>query len=129
MMTQAATTVQLQVTWVKAKGGGWCKLNTVDLSHPAVQVEGVYVIWCGPTDLEKAAVVYVGQGVVKDRLADHRDDARIQKYAPRTLYVTWAAVEARKREGVEAYLSKRYAPLVGERRPTATPISVNSPWD
>jgi hypothetical protein len=53
----------------------------------------------------------------------------IQKYASRELFVTWATVEAGKRNGVEAYLSKRYAPLVGERRPAATPISVNSPWD
>lgn len=128
-MTQGTAAVQLQVTWVKARGGGWCQLNTVDLNHQAVKVEGVYIIWCGPTDREKAAVVYVGQGVVNERLADHRDDARIQKYANRTLYVTWVVVEAGKRNGVETYLSKRYVPLVGERRPTATPISVNSPWD
>jgi hypothetical protein len=128
-MAQPRTAVQLQVTWVKNRIGGWCELNTVDLSHQALQVKGVYVIWCGPTGEEKSAVVYVGQGVVKDRLADHRDDPRIQKYANRTLYVTWAVVEASKRDGVEAYLSNRYAPLVGERRPAATPISVNSPWD
>jgi len=128
-MTPPTTAVQLRVTWVKDRSGRWCQLNTVDLSHKALEVAGIYVIWCGPTTLEKAAVVYVGQGAVKDRLDDHRDDPRIQKYAYRTLYVTWAAVEASKRDGVEAYLSKRYAPLVGERRPVAAPISVNSPWE
>ena len=128
-MAQPAAAVQLRVAWVKARGGGWCRFNTVDLNHEALKVKGVYIIWCGPTDKEKSAVVYVGQGAVDERLADHRDDPRIQKYASRGLSVTWATVEAGKRNGVEAYLSKRYAPLVGERRPAATPISVNSPWD
>ncbi len=45
------------------------------------------------------------------------------------LYVTWAVVEPAKRDGVERYLADKYAPLVGERRPAATPIPVNSPWD
>ena len=128
-MAQPTTTVQLRVAWVKTRGGGWCQLNTVDLNHEAVKVKGVYIIWCGPAGKEKSAVVYVGQGAVNERLGDHRDDARIQKYASRGLSVTWATVEAGKRDGVEAYLSKRFAPLVGERRPAATPISVNSPWD
>jgi len=128
-VTQQSAGVQLQVAWRKCTGGSWCKLNNVDLSHDALNVKGVYIIWHDATKQAKAAAVYVGQGLVRDRLSDHRDDARIQAYAGRTLYVTWAAVEAGKRDGVEAYLSRTYAPLVGERRPAATPISVNSPWD
>jgi hypothetical protein len=127
-MTQQSAGVQLQVAWGKCMGGNWCGLNTVDLSHDALNVSGVYVIWHATTEQAEAAVVYVGQGAVRDRLADHRDDLRIQAYANRGLYVTWAAVAADKRDGVEAYLSLNYAPLVGERHPAATPISVNSPW-
>ncbi len=126
MVTQQSAGVQLQLAWGKCSGGNWCQLNSVNLSHDAFNRSGVYVIWHGGN---KPRVVYVGQGVVRDRLSDHREDARIQAYADRTLYVTWAAVPAGKRDGVEAYLSSTYGPLVGERRPTATPISVNSPWD
>jgi hypothetical protein len=128
-LTRQSTGVQLQLGWGKCRGGGWCGLNSVNLSHEALDVKGVYVIWCGATKNERAAVVYVGQGAVKERLAAHRDDARIQQYADRTLYVTWAAVDAARRDGVESYLSSTYSPLVGERRPDATPISVNLPWD
>jgi hypothetical protein len=128
MMTQQSGGVQLRVAWGNCTGGNWCQLNSINLSHDALNVKGVYIIWHGATKQVKAAVVYVGQGVVRDRLADHRDDARIQAYADRALYVTWAAVQTDQRDGVEAYLSMTYAPLVGERRPAATPISVNSPW-
>ena len=129
-MAQQSASVQLRIAWGTCTGGNWCTLNSVNLSHNALDVLGVYIIWHGPTKQAKAAVVYVGQGAVKDRLADHRNDARIQAYADRTLYVTWAAVQADKRNGIEAYLSRKYAPLVGERHPAVTPISsANSPWD
>lgn len=128
-MTQQSSGVQLRVAWSKCTGGHWCQLNTVNLNHDALGVRGVYVIWHGASGQAKPAVVYVGQGTVRDRLADHRDDLRIQAYANRTLYVTWAAVAADHRDGVEAYLGSNYAPLVGERHPAATPISVNSPWN
>jgi len=124
-MTQQSAGVQLQLAWGKCRTGNWCQLNTVDLSHDAFNGGGVYIIWHGG---EEARVVYVGQGVLRDRLSDHRDDARIQAYAHLTLYATWAAVQADQRDGVEAYLSQECAPLVGERRPAATPISVNLPW-
>lgn len=116
----------MRVAWGSCTRSEWCKLNSVDLSHQAFDGEGVYVIWHGG---EKAAVVYVGQGNFRDRLSDHRDDARIQTYANRGLYTTWATVDADKRDGVESYLSQAYAPLVGERHPAAKPISVNLPWD
>lgn len=122
-MSQKTEEVQLQVTWGKCGGGKWCRLNTVDLSSEAFNVAGVYLIWRGGD----SKMVYVGQGDVRDRLGRHRKDPRIQKYAESVLYVTWASVPAAKRDGVEAYLAKVYNPLVGERRPDASPISVNLP--
>jgi hypothetical protein len=75
-------------------------------------------------------MVYVGQATVfRERLADHREDPRIQAYASRGLHVSWAVVKPAQRDGVEAYLTDRYSPLVGERRPVAVRITVNSPWD
>jgi hypothetical protein len=116
----------LQVVWGKCTNGTWCKLNTLDLSSKAIDGKGVYIIWHGGA---KRRVVYVGQGDIKARLSAHRDDRRIQAYAGSVLYVTWAKVDVGNRDGVEAYLAKRYDPLVGERRPEAAPISVNLPKD
>jgi hypothetical protein len=73
--------------------------------------------------------VYVGQGNVADRVADHRNNAEITAYRGRgSLYVTWAAVSAAQRDGVERYLADKWNPLVGDVHPDAAPIVVNSPW-
>jgi hypothetical protein len=86
---------------------------------------GVYIIWHGGSN---PAVVYVGKGYIKERLAEHRNNPPIQKYEHLGLYVTWAAVAAADRDGVEAYLANNWRPKVGESHPTAVPVEVNSPW-
>ena len=116
----------LRVVWGKCTDGKWCKLNTLDLTSKALDGEGVYIIWHGG---RTPRWVYVGQGVIRDRLSAHRDDPRIQKYVASVLYATWAKVGTNDRDGVEAYLAKVCDPLVGERRPTAAPISVNLPGE
>lgn len=123
-MSQQTEGVQLHVTWGRCGGNSWCSLDTVDLSHEAFDAPGVYLIWHGG---DNPRAVYVGQGNIRDRLARHRADPRIQAYSKLGLKTTWAGVEAAKRDGVEAYLAKVYEPLVGERRPDAAPISVNLP--
>lgn len=88
-------------------------------------MEGVYVIWYGG---QNPATVRVGQGVIRDRLQAHRNDPEVQSYAHLSLYVTWASVLARERDGVEAYLAQQLRPVVGERFPQRHPIPVNLPW-
>ena len=116
----------MNLHWMKCVGDVWCKLNAVNLDHQHFDgVEGVYVIWHGG---DQASVVYVGQGVIRDRLREHRSDARIQQFADLDLYVTWSNVESAQRDGVEAYLAQHWNPKVGERHPPTSPITVNSPW-
>ncbi len=118
----------MTVEWVKCVGDvgdEWCSLNTVDLDSPHFDgLEGVYVIWYNG---EEGEFVRVGQGNIRERLLAHRTDSEIQRYAARGLYVTWAALAPRYHDGVEAYLAQRLRPLVGERFPNVTPISVNLP--
>jgi len=121
--------------WAKCQNDAWCKLNSVDLQHGHLNgVEGVYVIWhypsqdlLRPSSLGEPRVVYVGQGNIRERLSAHRSDDRIQSVGSCTLYVTWAEVDAVKRDGVEAYLGDKLRPSDGEKFPDATPIPVNSP--
>jgi len=116
----------LNLYWNKCKGDVWCKLNTVNLDHRHFNnMNGVYIIWHGGQD---AATVRVGQGFIRDRIADHRDDQQVQQYTNLTLYVTWAAVENQYQDGVERYLADRLDPKVGVRHPNVQPISVNLPW-
>ena len=88
-------------------------------------MEGVYIIWHAG---QNPATVRVGQGVIRDRLAEHREDDEVQAYKERALYVTWASVSAQYWDGVEVYLGEKLMPLVGERFPKTKPIEVNLPW-
>lgn len=124
-----------QIHWAKCRNDEWCKLNSVDLQHECLNgVEGAYVIWHYPnrnllnaSQLGMAKAVYVGQGNIRERLSVHHLDDRIQSVEPGPLYVTWAEVDAGKRDGVEAYLGDKLRPLFGERFPDVTPIPVNRP--
>lgn len=115
----------LNVHWYKSKADTWLKLNSFNLS--TCSEDGVYVIWHGG-DIPKT--VYVGQGApVADRLASHRDDARIQKYKSSELYVTWVEVTTKgQRNSIERYLADSLSPLVGEVHPDVAPVAVKLPW-
>lgn len=117
----------MRLKWMKCRAAVWCTLNEIDLDHEHFRdLSGVYVIWHAG---ENPAVVYVGQGIVAERLREHRNDPRVQQFAKNRLYVSWSEVPPQSRDGVEAYLAYQWNPRVGCRRPATTPIAVNSPWD
>ncbi len=114
------------LTWIKCEGNQWCNLLTVNLQSPHFSgLEGVYIIWHGG---QNPRTVYVGQGVIADRLRAHREEAQILKFSPFGLFVTWAQVSTFSRDSVERFLADRLQPLVGAAHPQAPPISVNLPW-
>jgi len=112
--------------WNKCEGDAWCPFLTVNLQHPFFKnLEGVYIIWHGG---QAPATVYVGAGNIAERLAAHRQDSRILQYSSLGLFVTWAAVIAPFRDGVERYLADKLLPKEGSAHPNVTPISTNLPW-
>ena len=117
----------LHLEWVKCRGGVWCKLNTVNLSHEHFEnMNGVYIIWHGGIHPK---VVYVSQGNIRQRLQAHRNNQEIQQYDYLDLFVTWASVNDAQRNGVEAYLADTWTPKVGSTPyPRTMRIRVNSPW-
>ena len=117
----------MKIKWKKCVGDVWCMLNYVKLDHQHFDnMAGVYMIWHGGATPK---VVYVGQGNIRERLKYHRNHQEVQNYKNEDLYVTWAKVEEHHRDGVEAYLSEQWQPLVGSRHPDVDPILVNSPWE
>ena len=116
----------LTVVWNKCNGDVWCNLIKLNLAHEHFDdMEGVYIIWHGG---QNPATVCVGQGFIRDRLAEHRQDPEILAYEQYTLYATWARVAANQRDGVERYLAETLKPKVGSRFPDVNPIAVNLPW-
>lgn len=116
----------ITLLWNKCQRDLWCGLLDVDLSHSHFDgMEGVYVIWHAGN---QAQTVRVGQGIIRDRIAQHRQDSQILAYRNLGLFVTWASVPAYQRDGVERYLGDQLAPKVDDRLPDAVPIQVNLPW-
>ena len=102
------------------------RLLDADLnSSNFADLEGVYIIWLARGIIPVS--VYIGQGIIKNRLYAHRRDPRILKYSQITpLYVAWAEVARVHRTGVEMFLHNELNPLVGES-PQSNPIPVNLP--
>jgi len=97
----------------------------VDLSN--VRAYGVYVIWRASGEPgQPSTVVYVGQGQIATRLAEHRSDPAIVRHGPRLL-LTWAEVAPVFSGGVEVYLARQLRPLEAARLPPAMPVEVNLP--
>ena len=111
----------MQLHWLKSTKHEWLDLARVNLS--SVNTIGVYVIWQGFKD---GKVVRVGQGDIKARLTEHRQNHLIMRHAGSNgLLVTWASVNSLALDGVENYLAQQYSPIEGERFPDVAPIQVN----
>ena len=115
----------IPVRWVKCSNEEWCPLDTVKLSHTHFHsMTGVYIIWhAGP----EPAVVAIGQGYIRDRLTAARRDPDIQAYGHLNLYVTWAHVDKRYRNGALAYLAAHYKPKLSRPVPLTKPVAVELP--
>ena len=120
------SSTRTELSWMRCLGNVWCKLALVNLKNRHFEnMEGVYMIWHGGPNPH---VVYVGQGIIRERIESHRSDSEIQQFARFGLYVTWAEVNSSKRDGIERYLAGRWEPIVGDKHPYVDPIEVNSPW-
>lgn len=115
----------LPVNWVRNQNNGqYFDFLKLDLDSPYfIGKRGVYVIWYTTPTGGKA--IYVGQGNIGERLKMHRQNWRITQYSRNgQLKVTWALIDDRLLDGVEAGLYHDYGPLEVERRPEAAPIPV-----
>jgi len=116
----------MPVRWVKCNNDDWCPLSTVKLSHPHFNdMEGVYLIWHDGG--REPAVVAVGEGYIRDELRAAKRDPAIQAYHHLKLYVTWARVATRYRQGVLAYLAAHYEPKVSRPALLVEPVAVELP--
>lgn len=113
----------MNLTWIKCSNNSWCPFLILDLRAEYFNTsrKGVYIIWQPST----GRVIRVGQGVIKDRIAEHRENNKITQYS--NLSVTWAEVSSVYMDGVENYLATQLKPLIGDRFPEVSPIQVNIP--
>jgi CheY-like chemotaxis protein len=115
------------IEWEKCKRGAWCTLLELDLDHEHFNdIEGVYVIWQGE---ENPVALRAGQGLIRECLARARKDKDLLAYGEKhELFVTWAEVNQRFRDGVFRYISEALKPEIENSYPDVSPIGVNLPW-
>jgi hypothetical protein len=112
---------KIQVDWIRPNND-WFDLVTLDLGHTYFNnIEGVYIIWKA-----NGPVVRVGQGILKNRLDEHRNNKDILAHGH--LKVTWAPIASIYRNGIERYLANVLQPQVGLAFPNVLPTPVNLPW-
>ena len=68
--------------------------------------------------------LYIGQGLIHDRMRYHIKNEYIMDYEPS---VFWA--ETDNRNGIEAYLRSKLHPVFGERWPKVPHIPVDIPFE
>jgi hypothetical protein len=138
--TQKEYLEMLTLNWITHDMQG-ALLRFYDVDLTTVRADGVYVIY-SPVDAFSAAnafalknmfgapkTVYVGQGVVADRLQQHRSNQTMRSMnSQNTLVVAFAPVAASLRDGVERYLANRLQPMLGDVHPNAAPVAVNLPF-
>ena len=117
-----------QLTWYYKDGNNRnYQLNSYNLDQPHFDnLKGVYIVSTMKTGIFIQSML--DKVLSKIDLCTPRR-YRIQHYASKTLYITWAKASEDDQDGIEAYLHERLNPLVRDRTPTATPIVVNLPWN
>ncbi len=120
-----------RVQWVKnTQNNNWFDFLRLNLNAPYFGgKKGVYVIWYSAPTIAK--VIRLGSGILIDRLKEHRSNPEITKFSSSgQLKVSWIIADGinlreSELEGVEAYLSRVYSPLIGQRFPERYEIQVN----
>ena len=108
------------LTWSKTRTGKWWPLSATDPT--LLWNVGVYVIYQIGHGTNPNVCVYVGQGVIRDRLSRRRYELD-EYYHTGELVVTWAELDESLLDGVERYLADTLKPLEGERHPDVDPFS------
>lgn len=117
----------LYLEWFKCFGDRWCNLFEINLDHNHFDgLTGVYIIWYGE---KKRTILKVGQGVIRERLSENRQDYVISAYTQYGLHVTWARVAEDECDGAERYIGETLKPVVGSRLAESRSIMVNLPWE
>lgn len=113
---------EIYVNWRKDNtNSNWLRLRGLDFHQ--ISEEGVYVLWHGG---KFPRAIYVGQGVIAERLAEHVRSPEIWKYEGHgSILTSWASLAGQYRDGVERFLIETYEPYENEVTPAARRIAVN----
>lgn len=119
------TPYSTQLSWRNGVPGfNWHSLSSLNLG--TINDIGIYVI---KTGLAFEYTVYVGQGDVSQRLSTHLRESSVTRHTRVTgnLWVAWAPVQQKYRNGIERYLHDQLNPRESSCWTTDPSIQVNLP--
>lgn len=121
--TENSKIKELSVSWQK------CYLLLSDWKENIQDDDrGVYIIWGFKVENQNE-VIRVGQGNIKERLSEHRDNPEIvDGYEKYEIIATWAKIKQNYFDGVEKWMGETLRPRVCERLPVADMIIVDLPY-
>lgn len=119
-------TRSINIYWVKRGHNAWYRLDGLPKDIVSLRHKGVYIIWYFDR-LGIARTVKVGSGQLGRHLAADRQNPQVQRYADRTLHVTWALMREDDMDGVASSLSQKLEPFAGEAYSGNTRVIVELP--
>ena len=117
----------MNVAWGKCEGDVWCGFNSLNVNEYFDGKYGVYIIWRYAGNYPET--IYVGQGMIGQRILAHRSNLEIQRFGRNQLLVTWTVLSDRDTGlKIEAYLWNELQPRIGDYQFHPRPEYVNLPW-
>lgn len=114
----------LRVEWCKCMLGSKCRLDLLNLTNEYFSsLVGIFIIW---SESDKRKTIYIGRGIIRNRLKEMKSDAAVQRYGP-NLFVTWAEVATINLDGVEAFLYNKLDPAIKDNMICLDFIEINLP--
>jgi len=118
----------MQIEWFKCKGGVWCNIFKLDLTHELIRgVDGIFLIWTGSDKQRK--ILMVGTGKIDIELEKLRNDLSLQAFQHLGVFVSWTEVPAFRRNAIETFLLTELKPSMNTPREGGGGTKVNMPWD
>lgn len=113
------------VNWRRCDGGQyWCSFDSVPLF--GLEQYGVYII--GVEQGPFIQTLYVGQGVIRHKLLQHRRETYITAYKEfGVLRITWTIPYIQDNDAIERYVTDSLKPKEYSAHPDVQGITVNLP--
>jgi hypothetical protein len=118
--------MQTILDWKTLDSHNWTSFVDLDLQDSRLEgVTGIFFIWS--RDLPYPQSIRIGQGNIRDRLIEMRNDPEVMAYQDKHPYVAWCSPPQSQIDGIITFMYQERPPLVPAPYPQAAPIVANTP--
>ena len=117
------------LNWGYCQGEIWCPFRLLTLDDDLNSSYGVYIIW--REESGQISETYVGEGIIGERISEHRREYRFNFFTKNNSYVTWAKIPSGNKtfgRKIEQYFIRTLPNTINVKEARAEEPA-NSPWD